>query len=354
MRNLITLMETLPSNFDAALITGDTNRRYYTDFPSSAGTLVVTKDKSYLIIDSRYFEAATENAKDCQVILQDKLYEQVNELLEKHQVKNLGVESATMTVVSLAQLEEKLPNMNIVSDNTLSDLINAQRAIKSETEKEYIQLSQNITDKTFEYACSIIKAGKTEKEIALEMEFFSRQNGSDDAAFSFIVASGPNTSRPHAVPTDRVIKEGDFVLMDFGSTYNGYLSDMTRTVAVGSASDKMVEVYNTVLAAQQKCLDIIKAGIPYIDVHMVAENIINEKFPGTFGHGLGHSLGLEIHEPPNFNKVTKGNAVAGNVMSVEPGIYLPGEFGVRIEDIVYVTEQGLYNFTNSKKELIVL
>lgn len=355
MKKLITLMKNLPENLDGALITSDVNRRYYTEFPSSAGTVVVTREQSYLIIDSRYFEAASEKARNCEVILQDKLTEQIIELFKKHNVKKVGIENATLTLARYTEMQKEFEAFELIADDTLSNFINNQRAVKSDEEKKYIQLSQDITDKTFAYALTLVKAGKTEKEIALEMEFFSRENGSEEAAFSFIVASGPNTSRPHAVPGERIVEKGDFVLMDFGSTYKGYRSDMTRTVAVGEPSAKQKEVYNTVLEAQLKAMAMIKAGAEYKKVHNTVSEFINStEYAGKFNHGLGHSLGLDIHEPPNFNPITEGNAVVGNVMSVEPGIYLPGEFGVRIEDIIYITEEGFYNFTGSPKELIVL
>ena len=355
MNKLPVLMQNMPENLDAALITSDTNRRYYTQFPSSAGTVVVTRDKSYLIIDSRYFEAATENAVDCEVVLQDKLFEQISDILEKHNAKNIGIESDTLSLSSFEEMKSKLPDFNILGDRTLSSFIWEQRAIKSEEEKRNVQKSQDITDKTFEYALSIIEVGKTEKDIALDMEFYSRRNGSEEAAFSFIVAAGSNTSRPHAVPSDNKVKKGDFVLMDFGSTYGGYRSDMTRTVAVGEPSEKQKEVYNTVLQTQLKAMEAIKPGVPFNDIHNIALNFIDStSYKGLFSHGLGHSLGLDIHEPPNFNSITTQNTKAGNLLSVEPGIYIPGEFGVRIEDIIYITENGYYNFTNSPKELIIL
>lgn len=356
MKKVIYLMENLPEILDAALITSGYNRRYYTEFPSSAGTLLVTREESYLIIDARYFEAAKEQVKNCTVVLQGKLFDQIEELSLKHGVRRLGIESDTVTLSQNSEYSKRLPSLDIVTDRTLSQFINEQRAVKCDTEKEYMQISQDITDKTFDYALEIIKEGKTEKEIALQMEMYSRENGSEEAAFAFIVASGPNTSRPHAVPSDRKVQKGDFVLMDFGSTYKGYRSDMTRTVAVGAPSDKQVDVYNTVLKAQLESMKLIRAGVKLVDVHNKAAEVIdNSPYKGLFTHGLGHSLGLEVHEPPNFNAIATESAVVGNVITVEPGIYITGEFGVRIEDFVYITEDSFYNFTGSpKKELIIL
>lgn len=355
MNKLVDLMKELPENLDGALVTSPINRRYYTEFPSSAGTLVVTREASYLIIDARYFEVAEQKAKNCTVLLQNKLFEQIQELLQKHNVKTVGVEADTLTISQLAEFQAKLSAFEIVSDKTLSEQIGGQRAVKSQKEKEYLVLSQGITDKTFDYALGIIQPGRTEQEIALAMEMFSRQQGSEEPAFSFIVASGPNTSRPHAVPSQREIQKGDFVLLDFGSTYQGYRSDMTRTVAVGAYSEKQEQVYHTVLGAQMEAMKHIKAGVDMKEIHELAAAYIDASpFKGKFTHGLGHSLGLEVHESPNFNPYETKKAVVGNTVTIEPGIYLPGEFGVRIEDFVYITEVGFENFTGSPKEEIIV
>lgn len=355
MSNMEKLMQNLPQGLDAALITSDVNRRYYTGFPSSAGTLIVTRQECWLIIDSRYFEAASNRAKGCQVILQDKLYEQVLGILRQHNVISLGVESDTMSLSTYMGWKDKLEGVEIAFDKRFSEVVNRQRAVKTREEIDAIQASQDITDKTFQYALEILKPGMSEKEIALEMEFYSRRNGSEEAAFSFIVAAGPNSSMPHAVPGENVVKSGDFVVMDFGSTYGGYRSDMTRTVAVGEPSDRQREVYYKVLEAQLKSMEKIAPGVVCGDVDKVARDLINaSEFTGLFGHGLGHSLGLEIHEDPRFSPGCDVVLEAGMVLSVEPGIYLPGEFGVRIEDIVCITEDGYHNFTGSPKELIVL
>lgn len=355
MNNLEKLMQNLPEEFDAALITSAINRRYYTGFASSAGTVVVMRDKSYFIIDSRYYEAASATVKNAEVVLQDKLYPQIAELLEKHNAKTVGIEADTVSLTGFAAMKKALPDVTLSADPAVSQQIEQQRQIKSEQELEYIQKAQDNTDKTFAHILNFIKAGKSETEIMLEMEFFSRKHGSEEPAFSFIVAGGKNSSMPHAVPTEYVLQSGDFLTMDFGSTVNGYRSDMTRTIAVGEVSDKQREVYNLVLTAQLESLKAIGPGKVCSDIDKVARDIIDStQYKGLFGHTLGHSLGLEVHETPRFSTACQDITKPGHVMSVEPGVYLPGEFGVRIEDIVAITEDGYHNFTASPKELLVL
>jgi Xaa-Pro aminopeptidase len=218
-----------------------------------------------------------------------------------------------------------------------------------------MKAAQAIAEKTYDHIRGIIRVGMTEKEIALEMEMYSRQNGSEEAAFSFIVASGTNSSMPHAVPGNRRVERGDFITMDFGCTVGGYRSDMTRTLAMGTPSDKQREVYDLVLSAQLAALDAIKPGVVCKDVDKIARDLIDSSpYKGLFGHGLGHGVGLDIHESPNFNKSDETVLEPGMVLSVEPGIYLPGEFGVRIEDVVVITADGYENLMSSPKGLIVL
>ena len=212
-----------------------------------------------------------------------------------------------------------------------------------------------MTDETFSYILGNISAGRTEREVMLDMEFFMRRLGSEGVSFDFIVVSGKNSSMPHGVPTDKKIETGDFITMDFGAVCGGYRSDMTRTVAVGKVSDKQKEVYDTVLKAQQAAIDFIKPGVVCKEVDRVARDIISEAGYGDcFGHGLGHSVGIEIHEPPACNTVCETVMEKGIIMTVEPGIYIENDFGVRIEDMVVVTDNGCEDLTKSKKELILV
>lgn len=353
---LAAFVQHLPSGVDAVLLNSDVNRRYYLNFASSAGTVIATKDKNYFIIDSRYHEAAQAAVQNCEVVLQEsKLNEQIAEILRKHDVKTLAVEADRMTVLSFNKLRESLTAVEVLGDDRVSGLIKKQREKKSQQELDSIAAAQKIADKTFSHILNFIKQGKTELDIAIEMEEFSRRNGSERPAFDFIVAAGKNSSKPHAVPSDNAVKAGDFITLDFGCTVNGYCSDMTRTVAVGHISDKQREVYELVKKAQLAALKVIKAGVFCFEVDKAARNLIDATpYKGLFGHGLGHSLGLEIHESPNFNTQCRDILPENAVMSVEPGVYIPGEFGVRIEDIVVATKTSCINLSSSDKGLILL
>lgn len=353
-KKLELLCGNLPQDIDCAMITSGLNRLYYTGFPSSAGTLLVLREQCYFITDMRYIEAARAKVDGCAVQLQEKLYDQINGILKKHGVKTVAIEADEMSLSRFELLRGKI-NAELLPDARLSELITKQRSVKTTEEIALIRRSQVITDKTFTHIQNFIKAGKTELEIALEMEFYSRAQGSEEAAFAFIVASGENSSRPHAVPTDRAVRDGDFIVMDYGSTVEGYRSDMTRTVAVGSVSDKQREVYELVLRAQLAALDQVRAGEKCVAIDKIARDIIDATpYKGLFGHGLGHSLGLAVHEDPRFSTECTVVLEAGVVMSVEPGIYIPGEFGVRIEDLVVATADGCDNFTTSPKALCIL
>ena len=346
-------------NTDAALITSSVNRRYYTGFPSSAGVLVVTREQSVLVIDSRYYEAASKRAKVSRVILQDKIYEQVADILSKNGAKTVSVEAGAVTLSIFSTWQEKLRSIDasieLVSDGSLTDLIADHRVSKTEDELSCMREAQRIADKTFDYITGYIKPGMKERDIALEIEFFYRREGADGASFNSIVAGGANSSMPHAVPGHYEIQRGDMLTLDFGCVIGGYCSDMTRTVAIGQPGGKQVEVYNIVLKAQRAALDAIRAGVICEDIDKIARDIIDStQYKGLFGHSLGHSIGLEIHEPPRFMKDVTKILPENGVMSVEPGIYIPGEFGVRIEDVVRATKDGCENLAKSPKELIII
>lgn len=344
----------LPEDMDAALITSEVNRRYYTGFDSSAGALLVTREKAVLLLDSRYVEAGGKKVTDAEVVLMVNMARQLNELFEELSVKTVGIESGYMTVESLFSLRKVL-NVTMPDDPRLNSIILGHRAVKSAEEMENIRKAQSITDKAFVHMLDLIKPGLSEKELQPELDYFMLRNGATGLAFDTILAAGANGSMPHAVPGENVIKEGDFVTMDFGAAYNGYCSDMTRTVAVGKISEEQKKVYDLVLEAQLASIDAVRAGIPCNSVDKVARDMIyGAGYEGKFGHGLGHSLGLEIHENPRFSGLCTDITAPGMVLSVEPGIYLEGQFGVRIEDIVMITEDGCEVITNSEKKLITL
>ena len=348
------LAHDLPEDMDAALITSEVNRRYYTGFVSSAGALLVTREKAVLLLDSRYVEAGGKKVTDAEVVLMTDMARQLNELFEEYKVKTVGIESGYMTVESLYSLRKVL-NVQMLDDPRLNSIILKHRCVKSEEEMAEIRAAQAITDKTFIHMLDLIKPGVSEKDLQLELDYYMLRNGATGLAFETILATGANGSMPHAVPSDNVIKEGDFVTMDFGAAHNGYCSDMTRTVAVGKITEEQEKVYNLVLDAQLAAIDAVRAGVPCNSIDKVARDMIyGAGYEGRFGHGLGHSLGLEIHENPRFSMLCSDITEVGTVMSVEPGIYLDGRFGVRIEDIVMITENGCEVITKSEKKLVTL
>lgn len=355
MEKRIKKIQSVLENNQAALILGGSNRFYFTGFKSSAGAVIITKDKAFLLVDFRYFEKANCTVNVAQVMLCQNMYSQIKEIFDNGGINKVFVETEEIGLGTFLNLENKLSGIEISKENTLQSVINELRQMKDRQEIEFIKIAQEITDKAFGYILDRIKVGKTEKEIALDLEFFARKNGSQGVAFDFIVVSGKNSSLPHGVPTDKQIKNGDFITMDFGAKWNGYCSDMTRTVAVGNISDEQRKVYDTVLTAQKMALQKIKAGAMCKEIDAIARDYIYScGYEGCFGHGLGHSVGIDIHESPTFN--TRDNTVlkSGMVMTVEPGIYIENKFGVRIEDMVVVTDDGYKNFTQSPKELIVL
>jgi Xaa-Pro aminopeptidase len=355
MNPLINLQKNLPQNLDCAVIFSEHNRRYFTGFHSSDGILFVTRDAAYFLVDFRYIEAAKSNIKGCEVVLLVDRGKQILELAQQHNVITCGIETFELRVATLARLKKDLPLVAFDETSELNIIIENLRMIKSAEEIENIRQAQRITDTAFEHIISFIKCGMTEKQVALELEYFMKQNGASRGSFDFIVVSAVNSSLPHGVPTDRKLQNGDIITMDFGAVYNGYCSDMTRTVAIGSVTEKQRQVYYTVFGAQQAALKAIKSGEKCNEIDRIARDIIdNAGYKGCFGHGLGHSVGLLIHEEPRFSPSCNKTLEKNMVMTVEPGIYLEKQFGVRIEDLIIVTENGCENLTKSAKELIII
>lgn len=337
------------------LITSDEARQYVTGFKSSAGYLLITKNEGFLFIDSRYFEKAAATVKHLKVVLLKSLIEQIKEMADKQGIDCIYTETSDLSVFDYKVWSEKLSPLKISDQEKMDKFLTDLRQIKDESEIECIRAAQKITDRAFSHILDFIKTGKTEREIALELEIFMRKNGSEGVAFDTIAVSGRNSSLPHGVPTDKPINEGDFITMDFGAKIGGYCADMTRTVAVGFVTERQEEVYETVLEAQKKALFSIKDGIECAAVDAAARNVIRDKGYGEyFGHALGHSLGLLVHESPACSPKSKAVLKSGMFMTVEPGIYIPENFGVRIEDLCLVTDNGYENLTESEKELIIL
>lgn len=354
MNNLQKLLAEKGNDY-AALIISPENRKYFTGFDSSDGYLLVSPDRAVFITDGRYIEAAEKQITACEVKLLGKTYPQISGILNEMGCKHLLVESTRMTVSTYNALKGVLKKISISTDSTLDTIINSLRAIKTENEVEQIVKAQRIAEEAFEHILKFIKVGVTEKEVALELDFYMLSHGGEALSFETIVVSGANSSMPHGVPGDRKIQNGDFVTMDFGTVVGGYHSDMTRTIAVGFATDEMKSVYNTVLNAQNNCLKHLRAGISCKEGDGLARGVINNAGYGQyFTHSTGHGVGVEIHEFPNLSPNSDGNLYAGNVVTVEPGIYIAGKFGVRIEDMAYITPDGCRNLTNAPKELIIL
>lgn len=349
------LARSMPEGFEAALVTTVANRFYFLDFDADdAGSLLIFPDESIFLIDSRYIEVAQKTAKNARVVEEHDRLAQIAELLKKRGVRRLYVEDE-VSVAEAGRLQEALPGIELDLTSTLSQAIRALRVIKEPEELERMRSAQKLTDECFTHICGMIRPGVREIDLALEMEVFMRSRGADGVAFPIIFISGPNTSMPHGVPGERLIAEGDFVTMDYGARRGGYCADMTRTVAVGQPSAEMEKVYNTALTAQLTCCKELRPGMTGAEVDAIAREIIySAGYEGRFGHGLGHSLGIEIHEDPRCSPRDKTVLRPGMTMTIEPGIYLPGQFGVRIEDAVVLTEDGIEIFGSSDKNLIVL
>ena len=346
----------LEQEADAFLITSPQNRLYLTGFPSSAGWVLVTRDESYFLTDFRYFEAAQRQVTCCQVVLMTRLSDNVWELVQRHKLKHVLVENAGLNLADARNYREMfaLLGAQTVETNTLDRLLRGLRAVKTPQELKKIKAAQSITDAAFSHILTILSSGMTEREIALEIEFFMRKSGAQGVAFDLIVVSGANGSLCHGVPSEKKIAPGDLVTMDIGALLDGYHSDMTRTVGMGSLSEEQSRVYHTVLSAQLAAIEAAKPGAVCSQVDKAARDLIDKDYPGTFGHSTGHGVGVEIHEWPNFAPSCEEVLRPGMVITVEPGIYLPGKFGVRIEDMIFITETGCENLTESTKELLLL
>lgn len=357
MTRLERLQGRIKETGDCGIITDDINRRYFTGMKSSAGTLLVFPEESYLIIDFRYIEKARSVVKDCTVLLEERgtgKYDQINGLIEAHGAKTVAIDSQTCTVSELASYR-KLLKAEIPGDGRFGKLIRKLRLVKTPDETEKMIAAQRIAEQGFEHMLGFIKEGMTEREIQLELDYFMLSHGAEALSFDTIALSGPNTSLPHGVPGDRRVQSGEFVLMDYGAVVDGYHSDMTRTVCVGEPSEKMRKVYDIVLRAQQASLDVLKAGISGKELDAAARDLITaEGYGECFGHSLGHGVGMEIHEEAYASPSSEAVLPEGSVITIEPGIYIKGEFGVRIEDFAIVTAEGFENMTRSPKELICL
>ena len=343
-------------DLDGMLLTHEANRFYASGFHSAGtdGMALVTREKFYYFTDSRYTEAARRHVQDAEV--QEAGHGRgysalLMEAVQRHSIQRLGFEDAYMTVREHDAYARALPCELVPAADLLAEL----RAVKDPEELEIMIAAQRIAEKALTDILNEIRPGVTEKEIAARLQYLMLHYGAEDKSFDPIVVSGPNGSLPHGVPSEKVIQAGEFVTMDFGANVDGYCTDMTRTVAVGHVSDEQKKVYDTVLKAQLACCGFAKAGYKGCEVDKVARDIIyGAGYEGCFGHGLGHAVGIEIHENPRYSPTCSDIIQSGMVMTIEPGIYLPGKFGVRIEDTTFVRPDGCEIVGKSPKELIVL
>ena len=338
------------NRLDGALLTGLTAIRYYSGFTSDEAALIVTMDHASLLTDFRYTIQAREQSPDFEVVETGRgnLIPDVDRLLKADKCRRVAFEERTMTVATFEKY--KALDFEFVP---FSEEMNKPRLIKTADEVASLQRAQNMADEGFKILLSRIGSGMTEKEVAAELDYINAKLGSECPSFDTIVGSGPNGAMCHAIPGDRRLQKGDLVVLDFGCVYNGYHSDMTRTFAVGEVDDFSKKIYDIVRTAQQKALDALKGGITGKALDAIARDYIASKGYGeTFGHSLGHGFGLMIHEAPNASTVSEWTLEPGMTITVEPGIYIEGRLGVRIEDCCVVTETGKIDLVSSTKELL--
>lgn len=358
MNHLKKIAALLPEyHLEALLITSAPNEFYAVGFRGE-GYVLVTGERCYYSTDSRYIEAAQQlmTGTNCELHMVSGAgthRDWMAELCAKLGLTRIGFEESAMSVADFAALKRCFPAETQFLP--ASDLLTKLRGSKDEEELAIMRKAQEITDRAFAAILNDIKPGVPECEIAAKLTYYMMSFGAQKNSFDPIVASGANGSMPHAIPTEKPIQTEEFVTMDFGCIWGGYCSDMTRTVAVGTPTEEMRHIYNTVLEAQRSSIAMVKAGVPGIDIHQNAEQVLAQHgYAGKMGHGFGHSLGIEIHEAPGFRPANPHPMPAGAVVSAEPGIYLPGFCGVRIEDVVVVREDGCEILTKSPKELIIL
>ena len=346
----------LPDNHAAALVAAEHHLCYLTGFPSGESWVFITREKAYFLTDFRYIEMANATVNGAQCLMVTRLTQTLSELVEKHAISRIFLEAGETSLAQAKVLQTALKTVTFEMGDELDNWLAEIRATKDEHEVSLIEQAQRITEAGFEHILPYIREGVTEREVALELEFFMRRQGAQRVAFDFIVVSGANSSLPHGIPSDKPIEKGDFLTMDFGAVVDGYHSDMTRTVAVGAVTDEQRFIYDTVLKAQLASLSVLKEGVACIDGDAAARDIIVAAGYGDqFGHGTGHGVGVQIHEGPNLSpRAGERLLKAGNIVTVEPGIYLEGKYGVRIEDMALITKDGCRNLTRCPKELIIL
>lgn len=340
-----------------AVISHAQNVGYLTGFSGSTAVLLARQDDVLFITDSRYRQQAQKECPGLEILQTEKgvgYAKTYAKVLAEWGLSPIGVEGGHVTVSGFQALEKELKEVECEAELKPFDrIVEPLRTIKDEGEIQTIQHACQLVDDGFEYLLTILKPGITERDVARELEYYLSKQGSEKAAFDTIVASGTRSSMPHGVATDKALEVGDFITFDFGATLDGYHSDITRTVVLGPASERQREVYDVVLRAQLAALEAIKPGMDGKEVDKIARDIIDGAgFADNFGHGLGHGLGRDVHDYGSFSPTQEFKLEAGQVMTVEPGIYIEGWGGCRIEDDVVITEGGCERLTHARKELV--
>ncbi len=357
MERLILLRDKLDSHdIDGILVGSFANRRYLSGFIGSDGWLIVTKEKACLAVDFRYVEQAKNESRNCEpVYIKGDISRWLPEFIKDLAIKRLGIEAEHVSVATF----QSICNISPVTEKQLQiipvkNIVESLRITKDSSELEFIKKASAIADAAMQFAGSHLRAGITEKQLSWELECFMRQDGSESMPFEIIVASGPNAASPHAQPSDRLIATGEPVTIDLGARYNGYCSDMTRTFIIGKPDSQFDNIYNVVLAAQMTGLSIIESGMVAGEADRLIRGMIDKAGYGErFGHGLGHGVGLEVHEPPRLGSQSDEILSDNMVFTVEPGIYIPGWGGVRIEDTVTLENGKLVRLTHASKEALI-
>ncbi|MDN5346876.1 MAG: Xaa-Pro aminopeptidase [Clostridia bacterium] len=348
-------------NIEALLVSAPENRFYLSGFTGDEGWLLVTSGKAFLITDRRFLEQAAAEAPNFIIVDRgDSFLARLGEVVAEEGIRILALEEDHVTFNFYRRVMEAVadPKSNLPKNLILkpaSGLVEGLREIKEEGEIQLLRRAANLADAAFEYILSFLKPGALEIEIAAELEYFMRRKGAEGPAFPTIVASGPRSSLPHGRAGKRALQKGDLVVLDFGALFGGYNSDLTRTVVLGPVTPEQTRLYRTVRTAQELALQGLKAGLKAREADALARNYIESTdYAGRFAHGLGHGVGLSIHEGPTLSHNRETILQAGMVVTVEPGIYLPGWGGVRIEDMAVVEEDGCAILTHADKSLLVL
>lgn len=336
---------------DVLLVSNPVNRRYLTGFTGSAGLVWISRDSQAILTDFRYFEQVQAQCPDWELVRINTYTDSLQTLIDEQEIQTIAFEKDHVTVQQLQEWQDKLSAKFV----DISGWVQEMRMIKTSEEIEYTRRAAQIADESFAELLPSIRSGVTERDLAIELEFLMRKAGASNTSFDSIVASGPRSALPHARPGERILSHGDFVVFDFGCIVNGYCSDMTRTIVVGEPEEKHLVIYDVVLKAQLQSLAAVGPGKTGVEIDSIARDIITDAGYGDyFGHGLGHSVGLEVHENPRLSKTDNTALQPGMIVTIEPGVYLPDFGGVRIEDLVVVTEDGHEVLSSTFKELYVV